>query len=133
MIKVEAGEGGTGHRGSVVVRVKNYPFPISATTQVQRVKYINDMGALVDVPDGEGARGYVEEFETLITGEQESGLKKIIEQQAEVDKQSLIEISDKMSKKIRETTGVTVDMIISKVKNSNTSSLNGCQETDEGK
>ena len=133
VIKVEADEGGTGHRGSVVVRVKNYPFPIPATTQVQRVKYINDMGALVDVPDGEGARGYVEEFEKLITGEQQRGLKKIIEQQAEVNKQSLIEILDKMSKNIRESTGVTVDMVISTVKNNNTSTLNGCQETDEGK
>ena len=87
---------------------------------------------VVDVPDGEGALGFVDDFEELITEEQRGGLKKIIEQQGEVDKQSLIEILDKMCKNIREKTGVTVDMVSIKKTNSYNSTLNVCEETDQG-
>ena len=36
VIKVDAGEGGTGHHGSVTVMVKKYPFPIPDTTKIQK-------------------------------------------------------------------------------------------------
>ena len=74
----------------------------------------------------------MDDFEELITGERREGLKKIIEQQGEVDKQSLIEISDKMCKDIRKKTGVTVYMVSIKKMNSYNSTLNVCQETDNG-
>ena len=57
VIKVDTGEGGTGHHGSVTIMVKKYPYPVPDTTKIQRVKYINEFGTLVDVPDGEGALG----------------------------------------------------------------------------
>ena len=71
--KVDTGERGTGHHGSVTVMVKKYPYPIPDTTKFQRVKYINESGTLVGVPDGEEALGFVDDFEALITGEQRGG------------------------------------------------------------
>ena len=66
---VRPGNDGTGRNDSVSVNLFGVPRPIMAIEQVQRVKYTNSNGDICDVPNNEGAIGYLEDFALLVGGE----------------------------------------------------------------
>ena len=78
VIKVEAGDDGTGLNGSVMVNLNGSPTPIMDDQKIRRAKYVNNKGNLVDVPNWEGREGFIAEFATLISGGDDYAISDLV-------------------------------------------------------
>ena len=74
------------------------PHPISQCTKISRAKYLNESGVLLKVPKDEGKYGFIDDFERLITGDYDGGIRKIMEKQGKECRQSLNKILDTLHK-----------------------------------
>jgi len=133
VIEVKAGTNGTGHNGSVTVIVDKMPHPITGATIIRRAKYLNKNGVLVQVPKNEGKSGYLEDFQQLITGEHEGGVKELMVRQGKAGRKSFNQASQRFGKNMQEKTGMTLETVEYGSQKTNSSPSNGKQRKKQDK
>ena len=125
VIQVRAGTNGTGHNESVIMSVDKMPHPITGATIIRRAKYLNKNGVLVQVPKNEGKSGYLEDFQQLITGEHEGGVKELMVRQGKAGRKSFNQASQRFGKNMQEKTGMTLETVEYGSQKTNSSPSNG--------